>query len=974
MVRCAFCGGRRLDAAPGFSANPHRPVPTQSNTMNTRPDHSEANEAWREVRYEYTPNLPEILAHLHASLLVTTYQAGKLLVLGTCDGHLTISFSSYEQAMGLAADSDRLAIGSRRQIHFLTAAHECTRQSAGNLAKHDGCFVPRSSHYTGNVHGHDLAWGADGLWVVNTLFSCLCTLHDSYNFVPRWRPPFVTQLIDQDRCHLNGLAMDAGRPRYVSALAESNEPAGWRPRKASSGCVIDVASGETVARGFAMPHSPRIYHEQLWLLDSGTGRLGIVDVASGRFDAVESVPGYTRGLAFAGSFAFVGLSRIRETNIFGGLPIAEHHQDLRCGIAVIDLVSGNTVSVFQFHSGVEEIYAVDVVPSIQNPMVAGSTEDEQEHDVWIVPPPDRPPPAITAILPWFAPRPAPSADVLPPERSGPQWAARAAAMHREGNLVAAVTSYEHAIPLSLKPAPLWVDLGNVRQEQGNQEEALACYFRAVDIDPDCVPARQNLGYLLFNRGEPEKSLEQYQHLLRLSPSPMNRLLAATVLPVVYPSVDDLRHWRTRLESELQRMEADGIQIDAADQLVPTAFFVAYQGGNDLPVMQARGRLIQGIRDLPATGGARDSVAAVATGPPTRRFGRVRRRVGFMSAYFRDHTIGRLNVGRIEHLDKQRFEVTVAFAAHGGDEMTERFRQAADRFVMLSRDPSSARQQLWELDLDILIFADVGMDALTSTLAYSRMAPIQCVTWGHPDTTGSPTMDYFLSSHLLEIPDAQSHYSEQLVRLPLLATYYERPRRSGSTRSRDYFQLDANRHIYLCPQTLFKFHPEYDEVLAGILRADSKGEIVLLEGRVPEWTRRLQQRWRRTIPDAAQRVRFLPAQPRDDFLSLLECADVVIDPLHFGGGNSSYETLGQGVPLVTLPGDYLRSRITAALYRKMQFEALIAESPQHYVQLALRLAQDRAYRDQITQEICRRRDVLFEDSAEVRCLEEWLDSV
>ena len=946
--------------------------------MNANPDHSAASEAWREVRYEYTPNLPDILSHLRASLLVTTYQAGKLLVLGTRDGKLTISFSNYEQAMGLAIDHDRVAIGSRRQIHFLIAAHECVRHPAGDgpTATHDGCFVPRASHYTGNIHGHDLAWGTDGLWVVNTLFSCLCTLHSSYNFVPRWRPPFVTQLTDQDRCHLNGLAMDAGRPTYVSALAESNEPAGWRPQKASSGCVIDVASGETLARGFAMPHSPRIYHGQLWLLDSGTGRLGIVDVASGRFDSVESVPGYTRGLAFAGQFAFVGLSRIRETNIFGGLPIAAQHKDLRCGIAVIDLVTGKTVSVFQFHSGVEEIYAVDVVPSIQNPMVAGSTEDAQEHDVWIVPPPDRPPPVVSSILPWFARQAAPQSPDLSEELCGPPWAERAVALQREGNLAEAATSYERAIAVSQKPAPLWVDLGNVRQEQGNQEEALACYYRAAELDPDCVPARQNLGYLLFNRGEPEKALEQYQQLLRLSPSPMNRLLAATVLPVVYGSLDDLRQWRSRLEAELRRMEQDGIQIDATGQLVPTAFFVAYQGLNDLSVMQARGRMIQGARELPSdpTAGHAESSGPSHKARPPHGARPARRRVGFLSAYFRDHTIGRLNVGRIEQLDKQRFEITVAYAARGGDDMTERFRRAADRFVTLSRDPKSARQQLLELELDVLIFADVGMDALTSTLAFSRMAPIQCVTWGHPDTTGSPTMDYFLSSELLEIPDAQRHYSEQLVRLPLLATYYERPRRSGPPRTREYFQLDVRRHVYLCPQTLFKFHPEFDDMLAGILTEDPEADLVLLEGRVPEWTLRLRERWSSTLPHADRRVRFLPAQPRDDFLALLECADVVIDPIHFGGGNSTYETIGQGVPLVTLPGDYLRSRITTALYEKMDYVPLVAKSPEHYVHLAVRLAREPDYRRTIVAEIEARRDALFEDPAEVRCLEDWLAGV
>jgi predicted O-linked N-acetylglucosamine transferase (SPINDLY family) len=326
------------------------------------------------------------------------------------------------------------------------------------------------------------------------------------------------------------------------------------------------------------------------------------------------------------------------------------------------------------------------------------------------------------------------------------------------------------------------------------------------------------------------------------------------------------------------------------------------------------------------------------------------------------------------MDKSQIEVTVISATRNGDEMTERFRQAADRFVVLAREPAIARKQLIDLDLDILMFADVGMDALTSTLAFSRMAPIQCVTWGHPDTTGSPTMDYFLSSELLEIPQAEGHYSERLVQLPLLSTFYERPRRLGKSRDRAYFQLPSDRHVYLCPQTLFKFHPEFDSILASILQADPQGDLVVLEGRVPEWTRRLQQRWTATLPSVAERVRVLPAQPRDDFLGLMECADVVIDPIHFGGGNSSYEALGLGVPVVTLPGDFLRSRITAALYRKMKLETLIANSPDSYIAMAVQLATDVDFRARVGEQILATSEVLFEDPAEVRGLESWLSSV
>ncbi|MCA9056867.1 MAG: DUF4915 domain-containing protein, partial [Planctomycetaceae bacterium] len=200
---------------------------------------AETGQRVTEVRYEFTDRLPEILNHLQASLMVTTYQAGKLLVLGVHDGKLKISFVTCEQPMGLAIDEQRMALGTRREIRHLHA----NREVAGAVAPtgtYDVCYVPRETTSTGTIHVHDLAWGTDGLWLVNTLFSCLCTLHDEFNFVPRWKPRFISQLMDQDRCHLNGLCMVDGRPRYVTAMSETDTAAGWRPTKATSGVIIDV--------------------------------------------------------------------------------------------------------------------------------------------------------------------------------------------------------------------------------------------------------------------------------------------------------------------------------------------------------------------------------------------------------------------------------------------------------------------------------------------------------------------------------------------------------------------------------------------------------------------------------------------------------------------------------------------------------------------------------------------------------------
>jgi uncharacterized protein (TIGR03032 family) len=339
----------------------------------------------REIRHEYTLNLAPILAHLGASLIVSTYQAGKVVTVGVSGGDLILSYHNFEVAMGVAAGGDRIAVGSRAAVWFLRSAPELVpRVHAGG--RHDGCFLTRSAHYTGEIQGHEMAWSGDALWVVNTTFSCLCTLDDRHSFVPRWRPPFISALAAEDRCHLSGLAMEGGRPRLVTAMSETDNRQGWRPGKATGGCLIDVPSGHTVVRGLAMPHSPRAFGGRFWVLESGHGRLGVVDMASGTVETVVELPGYTRGLAFAGQFAFVGLSRIRQTSSFGDMPIAGRRGGLKCGVAVVDLAGGRTIGLLEFRTGVEEIFDVQLLSGCTSPLLSGP---HPHHDgvppIWMVP-------------------------------------------------------------------------------------------------------------------------------------------------------------------------------------------------------------------------------------------------------------------------------------------------------------------------------------------------------------------------------------------------------------------------------------------------------------------------------------------------------------------------------------------------------------------------------------------------------------
>jgi uncharacterized protein (TIGR03032 family) len=916
----------------------------------------EARGPYREVKFRHSRDFLKLIEGLGASLLISTYQAGKLVAVGTHENALSIALHNFEQAMGIAVHPARLAVGSRGAVWFLQNAAEFAPRLKP-AGRYDACFLARQSFITGNIHAHEMAWVGDELWVVNTLFSCLCTLHEDYSFVPRWQPPFITELAGNDRCHLNGLALDAGQPKFVTVMAESNEPAGWRSTKATSGRILDIASGQAVTGGLAMPHSPRVHGGRLWVLNSGCGTLEVVDPHTGQRDVVAHVPGYTRGLAFCKNFAFVGMSRIRETAIFGGVPIAERRNELKCAVAVVDLRSGQSVAYLEFETGVEEIFDVQVLQGARCVSLTGPFPAQDDaQDIWVVPPPGQVPQsvagraatAVPTIPASGPPQPLSDEDVTALVRSG-------LALQQQGRFADAVEALRQAVAARPQSAELHNHLGNALQDFGRQDLALESYERASAANQGFAPAQQNLGYLLVNVGRLDEGLVHIERAQQLQPSAMNRVMLATSLPVVYESTEDLRRRRQRLEASVQSLVDEGVSIDTTHAIVPTNFFAAYQGHDDCDLQRKLSRIFHAPQ-----------LVKKRTGK--RRAGRIR--VGFLSSHFHDHTIGRLNLGRVKLLDRERFEVVLISLSHHQDAMAEEFRRAADQLVESVGSLDVIRRAVAELKLDVLVFTDIGMNTTTYTLAMSRLAPVQCVTWGHPVTTGNASMDFFISGQWLETPESDAHYTERLVRLANLGTYYYRPQLAGQ-KTRESFGIDPNRHVYLCPQTLFKMHPEFDAILGEILRRDPAGELVLIQGRQPQWTRMLGERFQRTIGDVVSRIRFLPSQPNADFLQLNAVADVLLDTIYFGGGNTSYEGLALGTPIVTLPGQLLRGRITLALYQKMGLMDCVVETPDEYVDLTVRLGTDREYRQSISRKIQDKCGVLFEDPAEVRELERFL---
>jgi uncharacterized protein (TIGR03032 family) len=338
------------------------------------------------VTYDHSANLPMILDACKASLVVSTYQAGKVFTVGTQGGRIVIAFHHFEQAMGIARTPTGLAVGTKRQIWMLPAAPPGLADRVQPAGSRDVAFLARQAHFTGPVMGHDLAWSGGALWLVNTLFNSLCTIEPDASFVPRWRPPFISELAAGDRCHLNGLAADDTGPRFVTCLGQTDTVNGWRDGKRDGGCLVDVTTAEVVVAGLSMPHSPRLHAGELWLLNSGHGRLERYDAARRSTVPVAELPGYTRGLDLHGGLAFVGLSRIRETAVFGGLPLDARRDTLRCGIGVVEVATGLILAWLFFGSGVEEIFDVRVLPGYRNPAISGPYPDVDDTEtIWVVP-------------------------------------------------------------------------------------------------------------------------------------------------------------------------------------------------------------------------------------------------------------------------------------------------------------------------------------------------------------------------------------------------------------------------------------------------------------------------------------------------------------------------------------------------------------------------------------------------------------
>ena len=325
----------------------------------------------------FSPNLPELLRQLGCTIALSTYQAGKVVFLSAKNDDKLVQLPRhFAKPMGIALHGNKMAIACLDEVLVLVNSPQLAAHYPKSPNTYDAMYMPRASYFTGQIDIHDLDYGVnDQLFAVNTSFSCIIKIDDNYSFTPVWQPSFITNLASEDRCHLNGMALQNGMPKYVTAFHDTDTPQGWRERVADGGIVIDVESSEIIARDLPMPHSPRLFEGELFLLLSATGELVKLEKNSGKYQRVTQLNGFVRGLCKHGDYVFIGHSKLRQnSSTFAKLKFAE--QATTAGVSVVHLPTGALVGEIRYQSSVDEIYDVQVLPNCMAPGILNTEKPE----------------------------------------------------------------------------------------------------------------------------------------------------------------------------------------------------------------------------------------------------------------------------------------------------------------------------------------------------------------------------------------------------------------------------------------------------------------------------------------------------------------------------------------------------------------------------------------------------------------------
>jgi protein O-GlcNAc transferase len=575
-----------------------------------------------------------------------------------------------------------------------------------------------------------------------------------------------------------------------------------------------------------------------------------------------------------------------------------------------------------------------------------------------------------------------------------------------GHAEAALASYDAAIALEPDNAEAYKGRGNALSDLERFKEALSCYDRAIALRPDYADAHCDRGSALRTLGRPQEALASYDRAIALKPGdpgpylsrgellrfegrtddavdsfeagvvadPLHgpcRLAACLAqLPVLYRSEAEIPLRRRRYVTALERLAAATTEPRVMRSLTGVIgfqpFYLPYQGENDVVPQAIYGRLVSRI--------LAETQPAAPRSPRPAAGSRIR--LGIVSGYFSSHTVFKLFLESwLTEIDRDRFEVIGFHTGRLADHVTAWAAGLCDRFVQDLGSKGAWREAIADAAPDVLLYPEVGMDPVVGWLAAQRLAPVQCVTWGHPETTGMPTVDYFLSSDLMEPPDGGTHYTERLVRLPRLGLHYTPHGNPPLAIDRAALDLDPAVPVFWSGQSLFKYLPQYDRVFARIAEAVGECRFVFVSTVTPALTAIFRERLGRAFAasglDAERYCTILPSMPHDRFIGVAGLADVILDPPGWSGGKSTLDCLALNPAIVTLPGRFMRGRHAAAILRQIGCEATIAGSPDEYVAIAARLATDAAWRMRVREAVAERKSRAFRDRGCIRALETFL---
>lgn len=547
-----------------------------------------------------------------------------------------------------------------------------------------------------------------------------------------------------------------------------------------------------------------------------------------------------------------------------------------------------------------------------------------------------------------------------------------------GNWELALEAFQQALQSKPDFAEAFSALGMAWCRQDRFEEAMVCLQQALAINPHLADAYLNMGIVFQKTGNYEQGLQYYRSALECDPAcAPARWLNLLNLPMIYDSPISIDNYRRRFGENLHHListtalETKRHRKSALKGIrTTTNFFLQYQGRNDLAFQKAYGEFVHRVMsaNYPQWTMSKDMPAL----PPQKKI-----RIGYVSSYMCAHTVGIFLWGWIQNHDVSQFQIHCYHVGRSQDTVTAHIRAKAHRFHAFGDHLEAAAGQIESDKLHILVHTDIGMNPITLQLAALRLAPIQCKGWGHPVTTGLPTVDYYLSSDLMELEDADRHYSETLVRLPNLALCVDPPKLPLAPKSRKELGIDTDRFIYLTSQSIFKYLPQHDDIYPRIAQAVPHASFVFLANQSQAATEKFFDRLRVAFDayglNADQYCRFSRRLVLEDFYSLNLAADVLLDTFDWSGGKTTLEAIGCGLPVITCPGSFMRGRHAYAMLRMMGVTSTIANDKSAYCRLAIRMATDQVFYAGVKNEFLTRRHKLFNDRSFIRALEEFYRS-